>query len=159
MANIKTGTGSSIAIGTILGTPNGLRTEYEADTYTVIGETTTIPELGDERSNVEFVALADGRKRKARGVADAGGGEIIFGHKTGDAGQVALKAAFNATSQSTDEFNFRVQFNDSLGLNPTTRYFRARVGSMRVKEITNDGIVLVGAMLEVNTAVLEVDAA
>jgi hypothetical protein len=160
MANpIKTGTGATIAIGTTLAAPNGTKTEYEADSYTAIGEVSEIPEFGDERESVTFVSLADGRRRKARGVADAGETEIIYAHTTGDAGQSALAAAFAATSQATDEFNFRIQFADQISTNPTTLYFRARVMSApRYKGLTNDGVVLNGARLAINTPILEVAA-
>lgn len=161
MANpIKTATGATIAIGTVLAVPNGTQSEYEADSYTAIGEISEIPEFGDQRESVTFASLADGRRRKARGIADAGETEIIYAHTTGDAGQAALKAAYAATSQNTDEFNFRVQFADQISTNPTTLYFRARVMSApRYKGLTNDGVILNGATLAINTAILEVDAA
>jgi hypothetical protein len=154
----KTGTGSTIAIGTVLATPNGTQAEYEADSYTNIGDIENIGPFGDERSIVRFTSLADGRVQKARGVADAGDQTISYAHKTGDAGQVALLAAFAVTSQAADEFNFRVQLNDAITTNKTTRYYRARVASQRVREITNDGAVIVEAILAISTAVLEVAA-
>jgi hypothetical protein len=159
MTDIKTGTGATLAIGTVLATTNGTQAEYEADSYTSIGELSEVPEFGDQRSSVQFAALSDGRMRKARGIADAGETEIIYAHSTGDAGQEALKAAFAETSQATDEFNFRIQFADTIATSPTTLYFRARVMSApRYKGLTNDGVILNGAMLAINTAILEVDA-
>lgn len=152
---IKTGTGSSIAIGTTLAAPNGTLAEYQADSYTTIGNTESIGEFGDERTSVPFASLADSRRQKARGVADAGDQTIVFADTTGDAGQAALEAAYAATSQATDEFNFRVQYNDSLGSNPTTHYYRARVMTMRVQEVTNDGVIMVRAVLGITTAVLK----
>lgn len=155
---IKTGTGSTIAIGTVLATTNGTQAEYEADTYTTIGKVESIGPFGDERAIVQFTSLADSRVQKARGSANAGDQTIVFAHETSDAGQVALKAAFDATSQSTDEFNFRVQFNDAITTTPTKRYYRARVSTLRVREITPDGVVMVEGTLIINTAVLEVAA-
>lgn len=155
---IKTGTGSSIAIGTTLSTSGGTLAEYQADTYTTIGNTESIGAFGDERTSVQFASLADSRMQKARGIANAGDQTIIFADTTGDAGQAALEAAYEATSQSTDEFNFRVQLNDSLGSNPTTYYYRARVPTLQVQDITNDGVVMVRAVLAINTAILKQDA-
>lgn len=160
MSNVKTGTGAKLAIGTVLATPNGTKAEYEADSYINIGDLAEVPEFGDERAAVKFTALSDGRTRTARGVADAGEMEITYAHLTGDAGQDALKAAFAATSQNADEFNFRLQFADQISTSPTTLYFRARVLSApRYKGLTPDGVVLIGAKLAVNTTVLEVPAA
>lgn len=156
---IKTGTGSSIAIGTVLATSGGTRAEYEADSYTSIGKVESIGEFGDEREIVAFAALSSGRREKARGIADAGDVPVTYADQTGDAGQLAIDAAYAATSQATDEFNFRVQLNDSLGTNPTTYYFRARVTTLRVQEVRNDGVVMIRAVLAINTAVLKVAAA
>jgi len=154
----KTGTGSTIAIGTTLATTGGTQAEYEADVYVNIADIESIGPMGDERANVGFAALADGRRQKARGIADAGDQTIAYAHKTGDAGQAALLAAYAVTSQSADEFNFRVQFNDAITVNKTTRYYRARVLSQRVREIGNDAAIIVEAILAINTAVLEVAA-
>lgn len=156
---IKTATGSTLAIGTTLATPNGTQAEYEADSYTTVGSVESISEFGDQRSSVTFASLGDGRMQKARGIADAGDIEVVYAHSTGEAGQAAMKAAFAATSQSTDEFNFRVQLNDQISTSPTRYYFRARVLSDRQLELTNDGVVRKKAMLAINTAVREVDAA
>lgn len=154
----KTGTGSTIAIGTTLATTGGTQAEYEADTYTNIGNTDSIGAFGDERAIVRFISLADGRTQKARGAADAGDQTNSYAHLTGDAGQAALVAAFAVASQAADEFNFRVQFNDAVTVNKTTRYYRAKVSTMRVREITNDGAIIVEYVLAISTAVLEVAA-
>ncbi len=156
---IKTGTGSTLAIGTTLAVPNGDQVTYETDTYTPVGNIESLGEFGDERSKVTFVGLADGRVNKARGAADAGDMEVMLAHTTGDGGQAALSAAFAAVSQAMDEFNFRVLFNDQISVNPTKWYFRARLGSRRVAGVTNDGVVLVKLVLWITTPVLEVAAA
>lgn len=159
MANIKTGTGCTIAIGTVLAAPNGTQAEYEADSYTAAGDVESIGRFGDKRAPVTFAALEDGRLRKARGTADAGDMEVVYAHKTADSGQDAITAAFAATSQATDEFNFRVQLNDQISTSPTKFYFRARVLGNEMLEITNDGVVRRSVTLAINTAVLEVAAA
>jgi 2C-methyl-D-erythritol 2,4-cyclodiphosphate synthase len=159
MATIKTGSGALVKIGTVLATPNGTQAEYEADTYVTIGNVESASEFGDERNKVTFAGLADSRVQKARGTADAGDMDVLYAHTTGDAGQVALAAAFAATSQATDEFNFLVQFNDQIATSPTKEYFRARVGSLRVQGVSNDGVIMVKATLWINTPKLEVDAA
>ena len=157
--SFKTGSGCSIAIGTVLATTNGTQTEYEADSYVSVSEEATIGPFGDVRQSVEFISLENSRVQKARGSANAGDQEITFAHKTGDAGQAAMKAAFAVTSQTADEFNFRVQFNDQISTNPTKFYFRARVMSYQVQEISPNTPLLVKAMLGINTAILEVSAA
>lgn len=155
---IKTGTGCTIAIGTVLATPNGTQAEYEADSYVSVGNVESIGEFGDVRSSVEFAALSDGRTQKARGIANAGDSVVTYAHSTADSGQDAIKTAYEATSQSSDEFNFRVLLNDQIATNPTKFYFRARILGRRVQEVKNDGVVMVQATLAINTAIREVAA-
>lgn len=157
--SFKTGTGSTFAIGTTLAAANGTQAEYEADSYTTVSEIESVGEFGDAREIVTFASLGDGRRQKARGIADAGDVPVVYADKTGDAGQLAIEAAFAVTSQAADEFNFRVQLNDSLGSNPTTYYFRARITELRVQGLSNDNAVLIRAMVAINTAVLKVAAA
>lgn len=155
---IKTGTGCTLAIGTVLAAPNGLQAEYEADSYTNVGTIEELGEFGDQRSSVTFAPLDVGRMLKARGIADAGDMTVIYAHSTADSGQDAIKTAYEAVSQSLDEFNFRIQLNDSLGSNPTTFYFRAKIMTRRVQSISNDAVVKVQAVLGINSGVLEVAA-
>jgi hypothetical protein len=155
---IKTGTGTTLAIGTTLAVPNETKAEYEADSYTDVGDVEEIGPFGDQRNPVTFAALADGRMRKARGTADAGDAIITYAHLTANSGQDAIKTAYEATSQATDEFNFRVQLNDQIATNPTTYYFRAKVMGRQQQSITNDGVVRVQATLAINTELLEVAA-
>jgi len=156
---IKTGTGATFAIGTTLAAPNGTQSEYEADSYTTVGQVESIGEFGDQRNPVQFTALSDTRVQKARGVADAGDSVIVYAHNTGDSGHALIAAAYSATSQATDEFNFRIQLNDQISTNPTKFYFRARVLANKMLEVTNDNVVRRQTMVAINTAVLEVAAA
>jgi hypothetical protein len=154
---IQTGSGVSLAIGTTAAaTTLG---QYQADSYTTVGEVSEIGAFGDERNVVSFLSLADGRVRKARGSANAGDAQVTYAYDSTNSGQDNLRTAFNTVSQSADEFNFRVQFNDSLGSNPTTWYFRARITQRRVQNITTDAIVMVNATLAINSALVEQEAA
>lgn len=154
---IQTGSGVTLAIGTTASATT--LAQFEADSYTAVGEVAEIGEFGDERTVVTFMSLADGRVRKARGSADAGDCQITFAYDSTNSGQDALRTAFKVASQSLDEYNFRVQFNDSLGVNATTWYFRAKITSRRVQSITNDGIVTMVARLSINSAMVEKEAA
>jgi hypothetical protein len=153
---LKTGTGCTIAIGTTAAATTAA--QFAADSYTEVGEVEEIGEFGDQRNPVQFAALSDGRVRKARGTADAGDVPVIYAHKTADGGQDALKTAYDTVSQSLDEFNFRIQLNDSLGVSATTFYFRAKIMSRRVQSISNDGIVRAQSLLAINSPVVEVAA-
>jgi hypothetical protein len=154
---IQTGSGVTLAIGSAAQTSP----EYVGDTYKEVGEVSEIGEFGDERTVVEFIALSDGRVRKARGSANAGDSVVTYAYDSSDDGQDDLKDAFEEQSQAADEFNFRIQFNDAAGspLLKTTFYFRARITSRRVQSITNDAVVTVQATLAINSPILETRAA
>jgi hypothetical protein len=154
---IQSGAGVALAIGTTLAasTLGG----FQADAYTTVGEVSEIGAFGDERNVIKFLSLADGRVRKARGSADAGDAVVTYAYDSTNSGQDNLRTAFNTVSQSADEFNFRVTFNDSLGTNATTWYFRAKIFTRRVQNITTDGIVMVQATLGINSALIEQEAA
>lgn len=155
----QTGSGVTLSIGTTQAAAN--QAAFESDTYQAVGEVSEIGEFGDERTIVEFISLSDGRVRKARGSANAGDAVVTYAYDSADDGQDDLKDAFEATSQSADEFNFKVEFNDAgIGSpsSPSTFYWRARVTSRRVQSITNDGIVTVQATLAINSPIIEVAA-
>lgn len=159
---IQTGSGVTLSIGTTQAVDfdSGTQGDFEGDSYTEVGEVSEIGEFGDERTVVEFISLADGRVRKARGSANAGDAVITYAYDSTDTGQDALKSAFEETSQAADEFNFRVRFNDAPESGtPSTFYWRARITSRRVQSITNDGVVTVQATLAINSPIVEVAAA
>lgn len=153
----QSGYGVTLGIGTT--TAADTESEFDADTYTDVGEVSEIGEFGDERTVVEFIALSDGRVKKSRGSSNAGDCVIVYAFDGDDGGQDALKTAFEVVSQSADEFNFRVVFNDSGGTNGTTFYFRAKITSRRVQSISNDNTITVQATLAINSAIIEKAAA
>lgn len=153
----QTGSGVTLGIGTT--TAADTESEFDADSYVDVGEVSEIGEFGDERQVVEFIALADGRVKKARGSANAGDAVIVYAFDGSDGGQDDIKDAFEVSSQTADEFNFRIVFNDSGGVNGTTFYFRAKVTSRRVQSISNDNTITVQATLAINSAIIEKAAA
>lgn len=142
---ITTGTGVKFAIGTTAA-------NYADDTYEVVGEVTEIGEFGPSRSIVEFASLDDGRMRKLRGVENLGDMTVTYADDGTNDGQQDMEAAYAVTSAAADEFNFRIQLNDSAGagLDPTTIYVRAKVSGLVVQSVTNDGVVMRQATLAIN---------
>ena len=154
---VQTGTGATISIGTTASAVN--QTQFDADTYTAIGEVETLGAFGDSRGEVRFTSLSDGRVRKYRGAADAGTLAVRVAMDPSDAGQAAVYAAFAVTSQAADEFNFKVEFNDSLGANGTTRYFRGKVMGNPNQGAENDAIVMEEIQVAINSAIVRKAAA
>jgi hypothetical protein len=160
MSETISGEGALLSIGTTGAGTN--QTEFEADTYDVVGQIGEIGEFGVQRGEAAFTALNDGLTRRARGSKDVGLLALTVAHKPGgEAGQNALKAAFEA-AQGADEFNFRVTLNDQITPstgNPTTLYFRAKVMSRRIQNIGTDNTVTWQIQLAINTIPIEVAAA
>lgn len=164
---IQTGAGASIAIGSSpfvgspLAAPDSL-VDFQAVSYTVIGEVAEIGEFGDERTIVPFISLTDGRTRKARGSADAGDLQITFAFDGDDAGQAALRAAFEVQSQTADQYPFRVRLNDGSVGSPTgvgtSYYFGGKITQLRQQSISNDNIVTMVAIIAINTEVFDAAA-
>lgn len=108
---------------------------------------------------MRFISLGDGRVKKSRGSADAGNLVLRVGFDPGDAGQVALKNAYEVSSQAADEFNFRIEYNNSLGVNGTTFYFRGRVMSIPMQGAGNDETVMREITIGINSPIIQKAAA
>lgn len=150
---VSTAATSTIAIGTT--TVCNDQTDYEADSYTTIGEVSDLGEFGDTAETVEFIALANRRVRKFKGSFDAGEITCQCGSDQTDAGQVAMATAFAAD----DDYNFRVQLNDeaTVGGTPTTLYFSGKVTSMPRNVGSVNNIVMRTFTIAINSEITEVD--
>lgn len=152
--------GMSLHIGTTTSATN--QSEYEADTYTEVGEIEDIGEFGDTFNPVTFAALADGRVRKFKGTRDAGNITLVVGMDVSDSGQDALATALEDTD--SDDYNFKVVFTDgdsdvSPVVTATTVYFSGKVMSRRYQPGGTDNIVRVAIDIAINTGITEVEAA
>lgn len=78
------------------------KTGYEAVTYTAVGGFDNVPEIGDAYEMQQFDSVTDGRI-PYRGILDGGGGDVNMADDPTDAGQILMKAAFDAAKGSTAE--------------------------------------------------------
>lgn len=153
---IQTAAGVRIHIGTTANATT--QSEYEADTYTEIGEIEEPGEFGDEFNPVTFASLADRRTRKYKGTKDAGDMAMVVALDAGDAGQIALKSAHEDTS--SDDYNIKVTLDDApTGGTPTTFYYSGKVMSRRIAPGGVDNIIRANISIAINSGILEVDAA
>jgi len=72
---------------------------YNALTYTSVGGFDQVPDFGNRYEDQQFDSITDGRI-PFRGILDPGGGEAGMADDPADAGQVILKAAFDAAKGS-----------------------------------------------------------
>ena len=94
---------------------------------TEIKEPETLAATGEEFSELSFENVTDGTVRVLKGARKGGLLEVTFGHDYADAGQVALKAAFEAES----DYAFEMEWADkpTAGASPknSRRQFIAKV--------------------------------
>lgn len=149
---INTTSGSKFYIGGT--TASDTQTEFEALTWTEVGEVENFGEFGDESSVVTFAAVGDARVRKLKGARDAGTLVLVVGRDAADAGQDALKAA----ELTKYDYNFKVEIADkSSGGTNSVQYFRGMVMSKRDNLGANDNVVRTTFNIAINTAILEVE--
>lgn len=146
---------STLAIGTTTVANN--QADYEADSYTSVGEVEDLGEFGDTAEEITFTSLADRRVRKFKGSFDAGTLTVTVGKDTTDSGQDAMLTAF----ASDDDYNFRVQLNDTPvgGSTPTTLYFSGKVMSKPTNVGNVSNVVRQMFTVGINTEIIEVAAA
>lgn len=153
---INTGAGTRIYIGPRL-TANlpadrtAAITLLKAITYTEVGEVESIGDYGDTINDVTFAGLAAGRAQHLKGLADAGSSELSIGFDAGDAGQLALVAAFQ--DRSRFDYPIKVVYVDG-----ETDYFAAKVMSNKKTGISVEGVLKRTVTLGINSEVYEVVA-
>jgi hypothetical protein len=153
--NVNPAGGTKIFIGG----PNQNRdtqlADYEADSYVEIGEVEDGGEFGDQSDPIEFVALADSRKRKFKGPRDAGTQTIVVGDDPTDEGQIALEAA---EAQNLN-YNFMVELNDklTLGGENSKHFFIGQVMSKRRNIGNATSVVKRTFAVGINSAITDTD--
>lgn len=154
-ANVKFHIGTQAEVD--LSTPAAAFTDFEADSYTLVGSVEDPGEFGDEVSIVTFTGLDDGRVQKFKGSRDAGDQSVVVGFDAGDAGQQAIRDAADDTSQN--DYNIKVELNDApVGGTPTIIYYRAKVTSYRLQPGVADNVIRANVTLAINSALYQQDA-
>ena len=129
--------------------------DYNALSYTEVGEVRDLGEYGDQWDNTTFTALNDSRVRKIKTVKNAGDPALAVGMDGGDAGQAALLTAFDSTS----DYAVKIEFNDASEgspSEPTKHFFRAKIMSKRVAGISNTDVIIRNVQLAINSDLIEV---
>lgn len=127
---VNTASGCTISIGTTTGDNSNTQSEYEADSYDLIGEVTNIGEFGRTYREIVHSSIDDRNERKFKGQRNDGTLALQLGRDATDTGQEAMIVA----RDDDHDYNFKVTLNDASsasGATPTTLYFRAKVMSYR----------------------------
>jgi hypothetical protein len=141
---VSSSLGSSISIGTTA-------TDPTADTYTLLGETVTVPQFGLAYDSFGFTALADGFERIFKSTGKGGTIQVSLGRKASDAGQAAAQVALT----SHLDYNFKVLLNDSseaTASHGTTLYFKAKVLSYQTGPLQIGSVVMATIGLGINAS-------
>lgn len=156
--NLNTAAGCRFYIGTK--TSADTLEDYQADTFTEVGEIEDLGEFGDTFSSVTFTSLKDGRVRKYKGTADAGDLTLVVGLDNGDAGQAKVAVAHK--DRSKGDYNIKITLNDGdpsavpTPIAPTTFYMRGKVMNNTVAPGSADNVVRRNITIGINSDILEV---
>jgi hypothetical protein len=145
---IQTAAGASFAIATTSGVATVDLAGFGAKTYVTLGETTDIPQFGDEYGTVTHSPLAEGRVIKLKTIADAGSTSINFARDFTDAGQVKAEDALGGVDRFKD-WAFRITAQDG-----TIIYFAGKVTSLTTTFGSAGDIVKGMANIVINSAVI-----
>lgn len=122
--------------------------EFAALTWHEIGLIESLGEFDRMFTNVPFIAIADGRTRKAKGSFDDGTIAIVVAEDRADAGQAKAITAANGSNQ--DNYGFKVELNNGS----TVRYFRGLAMSYRTVAGSVNNTLKANINVEVNSDIL-----
>jgi len=129
--------------------------DFSAQTWTEIDGWESMGGVGDQAEIITTNLINRNRTLKQKGTRDAGTMENRFAIKRGDSGQDALIAA----EATNDNYAFKIEFDDSAGVSPTTLYFIGLVTDVR--EIGGDAntVQMMNGSIAINSNIVTVAAA
>lgn len=148
----------TISVGTELHVVLGAPATYDeagfaALTYTEVGEVGTIPTFGGQSQVSEFIPIKTGIVDKRVGSTNYGSSNLTIGNVFSDAGQVALKSAFDGANRG--KVHSVKLVNAEIG----TIYFTAVVTSYQINIGDANTITTCEVTLELtNKLVIDADA-
>lgn len=140
--------------------------QYDALTWTEVEEVETLPQFGDDSTDVTFIGLSSGRTEHFKGTKDAGTTTLTVGMdpsaiESSPLGGQGLMLAAEADTTSTN-YNFRVVYNNAGSGSPqngSTRYFSGQVMGVKEAGVNANGIVMLEFTIGINTATIRKAAA
>lgn len=151
---ISTANGAKISFGQSTAIKDPVQADFEAMTWTEIGEPESISPFGDKANIVTFVSLADGRTRKSKGARDAGNFTLVVGKDPQDTGQ----AAVNAGQATTFKYGVKIELADApaVGWTNTIYYLKCIVGSAPVDIGANDHVIRISYEFGIDSEIVEI---
>jgi hypothetical protein len=89
---------------------------FSAITWTEIGETENLGQLGDTSAEITFDGIGSNRTRRLKGTRNAGAMEVVCGFDSQDAGQLALIAA----EKTIFDYAFKLVYPDAPAVKTQT---------------------------------------
>ncbi len=131
-------------------------TDFTSVVWTEIGGWTQMGAFGDTAALITTPLIGEGRDVKQKGTKNAGQMQNVFAVYPTDAGQLALIAAANSSSN----FPFKIELNDApVGGTPSTRLFMGLVMTAQEAGGAANTVQSLNATIEINTNVVRVAAA
>jgi uncharacterized protein YmfQ (DUF2313 family) len=158
MAELIPVAGAKIYIGdTTLETKNTdfAESDFDAQSWTEIDGWENMGGVGDEAEIITTNLINRNRAIKQKGTRDAGTMENQFAILRDDTGQQALIAA----EATNDNYAFKIEFDDSAGVNPTTLFFIGLVTNVREVGGSSNTVQMMNGSIAINSNIVTKAAA
>lgn len=150
--------GSKVYIGDELAMKSAdfVEGDFSSVTWTEITGLDTIGTFGDTSQSITQSIINEARDKTIKGTRNAGTLEISANIDYADAGQLAAIAA----EKSTQDFAFKVEFNDApTGGTPSTRLFVGKVMSAAEALNQANNSMMLNTSVAINSNIVRVAAA
>lgn len=114
-----------------------------------IGDISSIGELGINYTQVQLESVGDGYTRQLKGTGAAAEFPVVLNRKASDAGQQALKAAAEDTTQALYNFKLELNDQDENDTSPTTFTFKGKAMSFARQQGGPNEIVKINVSIAV----------
>lgn len=159
MSDIFATAGSKFWIGQALSeqVADFVENDFDSQSWVEVGFVESIGPFGDEASSVKFDAVGQARTYKLKGNRDAGDMQVVCAINYGDYGQATLRAA----EKTSDNYAFRVEFNDKPagGSTNSYRYFIGLVMSAREQLDGANNVMKLNTTVGINSNIVRTNAA
>ncbi|HVJ44716.1 MAG TPA: hypothetical protein VM639_24680 [Dongiaceae bacterium] len=119
--------------------------------WTLIGNVITMGEYGAKDDTIDYVDLGSGIHIKLKGPTNAGAMAATLAKIPSDAGQAALKAAYE---DKVNDYNFKVEWPDRpshSGGTPSTEKFKGKVMGYTTNIQNANSVIQAGVAIELNS--------
>jgi hypothetical protein len=130
--------------------------DFTSDSWIEVSWIENLGKVGDTSSEIAFSAIGANRTLKLKGVRNAGSMAVVAASVPSDTGQIAMAAA---EADGSNNYAFKVEFNDRISSHGSQRFFIGQVMSIEESYDTVNNVIRINYTIGVNSNVVKVAAA